>query len=49
MARGGKTVFTVKAESPSPRRKLPPPPKVHRDKKSDYRRRKVKVTDAEGE
>jgi hypothetical protein len=49
MARGGKTIFTVAAEAPSPRRKLPSPPKAHRDKKSDYRRRKVKMMDLEGE
>jgi hypothetical protein len=45
MARGGKSVFTVKAETPSPRRKLSPPPKVHRDRKSNYHRRKVGATD----
>ena len=49
MARGGKTVFTVKTEAPRPRRKLPPPPKIHRDKKSDYQRRKVRAGDSEGD
>ncbi len=48
MARGGKTVFTVKAEAPPPRRKLPPPPKIHRDKKSDYRRHKARLGEVEG-
>jgi hypothetical protein len=45
MARGGKTVITVKTEAPRPRRKLPPPPKIHRDKKGDYQRRQVRSGD----
>jgi len=49
MARGGKTVFIVKTEAPRPRRKLPPPPKIHRDKKSEYQRRKARVEDLHSE
>jgi hypothetical protein len=49
VARGGKTVFTVKTEALRPRRKLSPPLNIRRYKKGDFQRRNVRVRDLEGD
>jgi hypothetical protein len=38
-----KTLFEIRVERPKVRGHLPPPPKIHRDRRNDYDRRKAKA------